>query len=58
MLFASDGTGRVDDTFNKIIAENNIPKDWDISVILNCFKNKDDATEKGDYGGLLELMKN
>ena len=48
----------MDDTFNKIIAENNIPKDWDISVILNCFKNKDDATEKGDYGGLLELMKN
>ena len=37
--------------FNKIIAENKLPEDWDTSVIVNCFKNKGVATEQGNYRG-------
>ena len=38
--------------FNKIIAENNVPEDWDTNLIVNCFKSKGDATEQGKYKGL------
>ena len=47
MLLASGDVGieRMTNLFNKIIAENKVPEDWDISVIVNCFKSKGDATE-------------
>ena len=40
------------DLFNKIIAGNKVPEDWDTSVIVSCFKNKGNATEQGNYKGL------
>ena len=38
--------------FDKIIAENKVPKDWATSVIVNCFQFNSDATERGNYRGL------
>ena len=38
--------------FNKIIADNKVLEGWDRSVIVNNFKNKSDATERGNYKGL------
>ena len=38
--------------FKKIIVDNKIPKDWNTSVIVNCFKNKGAAVERGNYRGL------
>ena len=32
--------------FNGIIDEYKIPKDWNTSVIFNCFKNKGEATDR------------
>ena len=29
-----------------------IPQDWHSSVIVNCFKDKGDALERGNYRGL------
>ena len=33
------------DLFNKIIAGNKVPEDWDTRVTVSCFKNKGNATE-------------
>ena len=38
--------------FNITIAENKVPEDWDVGVIVNCFKNKGNTTEQGNYTGL------
>ena len=38
--------------FNKTIAENKVPEDWDVGVIVNCFKNKSNTTEQGNYTGV------
>ena len=38
--------------FNSIILERKFPTDWDKSIILNCFKDKGDATDRGNYRGL------
>ena len=47
MLLASSGVGieQMTNIFNKIITESKVPEDWDTSVIVNCFKNKGNATE-------------
>ena len=37
---------------NNSFAENDVPEDWDPSVIVKCFKNMGDASERGNYRGL------
>ena len=37
---------------NRIICESTIPEDWDLSYIVNCFKGKGDALERGNFRGL------
>ena len=32
-----------------------MPEDWNMSVILNFFKNKGEATDRGNYRGLILL---
>ena len=46
------GIGRMTDLFNVILDEYKIPEDWNTSVIINCFKNKGEATDRGNYRGL------
>ena len=38
--------------FNKIVSEGKVPNDWLESIIVNCFKGKGDALERGNYRGL------
>ena len=54
MLLASgdQGIDRLAKLFNQILAENHVPDDWNTSIIVNCFKNKGEATERGNYRGL------
>ena len=54
MLHASGELGieRLTCLFNSIIKEGRIPDDWNTSIIVNCFKNKGEATERGNYRGL------
>lgn len=53
MLLASGDVDieRMTNLFNRIIAENKVPKYWDTSVIVNCFKKEGDGTERGNYRG-------
>ena len=37
---------------NAIISEGRIPKDWNLSHIINCFKGKGDPLSMGNYRGL------
>ncbi|XP_060771234.1 uncharacterized protein slc22a21 isoform X2 [Neoarius graeffei] len=37
---------------NAIIAEKKIPVDWDMSYIINLYKGKGDALDRGNYRGL------
>ena len=46
------GISLITQLFNTIIAEKKIPSDWDMSIIMNCYKGKGDATERGNYRGL------
>ena len=43
---------RLTELFNQIILNEIIPEDWNTSTIFSCFKNKGDATERGNYRGL------
>ena len=54
MLQASGevGISRMTDLFNGILDEYKIPEDWNTSVTLNCFKNKGEVTDRGNYRGL------
>ena len=54
MLQASGevGISRITDLFNGIKDKFKLPEDWNTSVILNCFKNKGETTERGNYRGL------
>ena len=54
MLLASGDVGiaRMTELFNLVITEKVIPDDWNTSLIINCFKNKGDAVERGNYRGL------
>ena len=38
--------------FNNIVKEEKVPSDWEMSVIINCFKGKGDAVEHGNFRGL------
>ena len=38
--------------FNNIVKEEKVPSDWEMSVIINCFKGKGDAVERGNFRGL------
>ena len=42
--------------FNCILKENRTSSEWDTSVIVNCFKHKSEATERGNYRSL-KLLK-
>jgi hypothetical protein len=42
----------ITDLINRIISEECIPADWKDSIIINCYKGKGDATERGNYRGL------
>ena len=50
--FGDVGLDLVTEFINHIVREGCIPKDWQISVIVNCFKGKGDALECGNYRGL------
>ena len=54
MLLASGEAGieRMTNLFNRIVDEKELPAEWNTSVIVNCFKNKGEATERGNYRGL------
>ena len=54
MLKAAGDTGidLMTDLCNTIVAEKTIPTKWDTSIILNCFKGKGAALERGNYRGL------
>ena len=49
--FGEAGISRMTDLFNGILDEYKIPEDWNMSVIFNCFKNKGEATDRGNYQG-------
>ena len=38
--------------FNKIIQEKAIPSDWEKSIIINLYKGKGDALDRGNFRGL------
>ena len=38
--------------FNNIVKEEKVPSDWEMNVIINCFKRKGDAVERGNFRGL------
>ena len=38
--------------FNNIVKEEKVPSDWEMSIIINCFKGKGDAVERGNFRGL------
>jgi hypothetical protein len=42
---------------NHIIREGQMPRDWNESFIVNCYKGKGDALERGNYRGLKLLTK-
>ena len=46
MLLASGEIGieRLTELFNRVIREELVPEDWNTSTIVNCFKNKGEAT--------------
>lgn len=46
------GIERMTQLFNQIVVDNQIPEDWNTSVIVNCFKNKGEATIRSNYRGL------
>ena len=37
---------------NRIVQEGVIPKEWESSTIVNCYKGKGEAVERGNYRGL------
>ena len=45
----------ISELVNQIIYEENIPEDWKNSFIINCYKGKRDATDRGNYKGLKTL---
>ena len=42
----------ISEPMNLIIYEENIPEDWKYSSIINCYKERGDATDRGNYSGL------
>ena len=54
MLLASGDAGwdMMTSLFNCILKEKRIPTEWGTSIIINTFKQKGEATERGSYRGL------
>ena len=54
MVKASGDTGieLITSLANQIMKDDVIPQDWQSSVIVNCFKGKGDALERGNDRGL------
>ena len=54
MLKASGDTGArlVADLANDMVRNGGIPSDWEDSFIINIYKGKGDALERGNYRGL------
>ena len=54
MVKASGDTGieLITSLANQIMKDGVIPQDWQSSIIVNCFKDKGDALERGSYRGL------
>ena len=50
--FGEVGISHMTDLFNGILDEYKISEDWNTNWILNCFKNKGEATDRGNYKGL------
>ena len=46
------GIDMVYDLINDIMKMGVIPTDWQDSIIINCYKGKGDATDRGNYRGL------
>ena len=38
--------------FYNIVKEEKVPSDWEMNVIINCFKGKGDAVEHGNFRSL------
>ena len=47
-----DVIGQVTDLLNAVVRERRIPDDWKRSVVVNVFKGKGDAQERGNYRGI------
>ncbi len=54
MLKASGDIGidLVTNLINTIVRQGKVPIDWELSYIINCYKGKGDALERGNYRGL------
>ena len=46
------GIDMVHDLINDVVKTGEIPTDWQDSIIINCYKGKGDATDRGNYRGL------
>ena len=46
------GIDMITNLVNQIIMEGCIPIDWELSTIVNCYKGKGDALDRGNYRGL------
>ena len=46
------GLEMIADLLNQIIREGVVPAEWELSTIVNCYKGKGDALERGNYRGL------
>ena len=46
------GVDMIKDLVNQIIVEGSIPAEWEPSTIVNCYKEKANSLERGNYKGL------
>ena len=46
------GSTMIADLANAIIRDGVVPSDWESSFIINLYKGKEDALERGNYRGL------
>ena len=42
----------ITDLLNQIVRDGVVPADWELSTIVNSYKGKGDALERGNYRGL------
>ena len=46
------GVDMITGLLNKIVRDGVVPAEWELSTIVNCYKGKGDALERGNYRGL------
>ena len=46
------GVDMITDLLNQIVRDGVVPADWELSTIVNSYKGKGDALERGNYRGL------